>query len=167
MTQDYKQSCKSVVDEFLKNATRFDFSEYEILDYNEFLYSFKIKVINELDIESKYKILTGLHKGNSGDFFFTDEESLRNKMSIYLKAEINDSKNLDLLASITRITSFFTASTATMTTNLASTTTIITNYFAISIAFFTNMTIIKLRLNFSNVFIFFKGGKSAILYKAL
>ncbi len=68
-------------------------------------------------------------------------------------------------ASITRITSFFTASTATMTTNLASTTTIITNYFAISIAFFTNMTIIKLRLNFSNVFIFFKGGKSAILLK--
>ncbi|WP_299383592.1 primase-helicase zinc-binding domain-containing protein [Helicobacter sp. UBA3407] len=100
MTQDYKQSCKSVVDEFLKNATRFDFSEYEILDYNEFLYSFKIKVINELDIESKYKILTGLHKGNSGDFFFTDEESLRNKMSIYLKAEINDSKNLDLLKSL-------------------------------------------------------------------
>lgn len=64
------------------------------------MYSFKIKVINELDIESKYKILTGLHKGNSGDFFFTDEESLRNKMSIYLKAEINDSKNLDLLKSL-------------------------------------------------------------------
>lgn len=45
MTQDYKQSCKSVVDEFLKNATRFDFSEYEILDYNEFCILLKLKLL--------------------------------------------------------------------------------------------------------------------------
>lgn len=97
MLQDYKQNCTNVVDVFLKNATRFDFGGYEITDYNEFLYSFEIKIVNTLDIGSAYKTFKGLHKGESKDFFFTDEESLREKISAYFRAELNDSQNLDLL----------------------------------------------------------------------
>lgn len=100
MLQEYKQKCKEVVDSFLKNATRFDFGEYTIDDYNEFVCAFKIKIINELDVESSHKTLKGLHKGGDNDFFSKDEQTLKEKIRACFVIEINDINNLNLLKSL-------------------------------------------------------------------